>query len=416
MEAHHIPPPDELADITYRWERFRSILVGIIEVIWQPGASVALLIAIRYFSADDFSKGIVSASNFLGFLIAPLSLSLFAKIGKPITWNMAMLYGLTGGLLLAAAFSSALPVYVLLMAVAHIVMMQHLPMNTEMYGTHFTTDKRGHRIGTVFLIAGSVSMVAGVATGILLDIQLEWFRLLFVIAAAAALGVCGCLSKIPSKPLDPAKVGNWVQNLGLIKRDRLFAWMLFAWTILGFGNLMTLPLRIEYMANPDFGINASNKMILIITGVVPLFARLMMTRVLGGLFDRCNLITLRIALNLTFLVSMLMFFSTSHLGVMALGMALLGGGMAGGKILWTLWVTKLAPPDQTSAYMSIHMLSTGVRGSVAPFVGYALIQNLEILEVAFIGSGLTLLSCVLFVPAKKHMDRRTVELSGRTGG
>ncbi len=411
MKVLPLPPPAELADLTYKWEKLRSVLVGMVEVIWQPGASVALLIAIRYFEADDFSKGIVSASNFIGFLIAPLSLSLFARFGRPITWNMAGLYAGTALLLFCAAFTTHLPIYVFLMAIAHITLMQHLPMNTEMYGTHFTTDLRGRRMSTVFLIAGSISAAAGLLTGYILDLNLNGFRGLFILSACAALGAAFCLLQIPSRPLDPKKVGNWVHNLGLVKRDRLFAWMLFSWMLMGFGNLMTLPLRIEYMANPVFGINASNKVILLVTGVIPLIARLIMTRFLGRLFDRVNVVLLRIGLNLLFLISMLLFFSTSHVWVMAVAMALLGGGMAGGKLLWTLWVTKLAPPDLSSAYMSIHMLSTGLRGSIAPFIGYGLIQIMAILQVAWLGAGMVLVSTLLFIPAKRHMDRRTLELS-----
>lgn len=398
--------PEELARITYRWERIRSLLTGFLEVIWQPGASVALLVAIRYFDADFFSKGIVSATNFLGFLFAPITLSLFARGGRPITRNMAALYGGTAVFLFCAAGSTQLGFYVSFMALAHITLMQHLPMNTEMYGMHFTTGQRGHRISTVFLIAGSVSAVASLGVGRLLDIDLNLYRFVFAAAGGCALGIAACLLQVPSRPLNPAKVGHPLRNLRLIREDGLFAWMLLSWMLLGFGNLMTLPLRIEYMANPDFGINASNQTILLITGVVPLVSRLIMTRLLGKLFDRMNLVWLRMLLNLLLLASMLLFFSTPRLPVMALGMALLGSGMAGGRILWTLWVTKLAPPDQTSAYMSVHMMSTGLRGSVAPFVGYLLIDHLPLLQVALIGSGLTLISTLMFFPARHAMADR----------
>ena len=38
---------EQLAVRTYFWERVRSLFVGVIEVVWQPGAAVALLVAIR---------------------------------------------------------------------------------------------------------------------------------------------------------------------------------------------------------------------------------------------------------------------------------------------------------------------------------------------------------------------------------
>jgi predicted MFS family arabinose efflux permease len=193
-------------------------------------------------------------------------------------------------------------------------------------------------------------------------------------------------------------------------KDRLFGWMLLSWMLLGFGNLMTLPLRTEYMANPRFGINATNQEILFITGAVPLIFRLMASRALGKLFDRWNLVTLRLFLNSLFLVSVLIFFNTRNLWLLGLSMAFLGTAMAGGKITWSLWVTKLAPSGQASAYMSIHMLSTGLRGSIAPFVGFALIEGMPPRDVSFIGIGLMLISTLMFLPARPHMDIRTREI------
>ena len=50
---------------------------------------------------------------------------------------------------------------------------------------------------------------------------------------------------------------------------------------MGIGNLITIPLRVEYLANPVHGLNLSNTMILIITMVVPLICRVLSTPLLG---------------------------------------------------------------------------------------------------------------------------------------
>ena len=41
-----------------------------------------------------------------------------------------------------------------------------------------------------------------------------------------------------------------MRALGYAKQDRLFRRVLISWMLLGFGNLMMLPLRVEYLANP----------------------------------------------------------------------------------------------------------------------------------------------------------------------
>lgn len=402
--------PEELARLTYFWERIRSVFTGVIEIIWQPGAAVALLVAIRYYDAGPTAKSLISGSGFMGFLLTPLTLALFAHSRWPIHRAMSLLFLATGALLALVTRAPSAASYVLLVTLAHVVMVQYTPMYTEMYSHHFTTEHRGHRIGTVFILVGASSIVANLVVGALLDIRLDAFKPYMGVAALCCLASAWCLSRIPSRPLEKAKVGNPLRNLGLPWKDKLFGWMLLSWMLLGFGNLMTLPLRTEYMANPRFGINADNREILLITGAVPLVFRLFASRALGRLFDRWNLVTLRLFLNALFLTSVLIFFNTTHLGLLALSMAFLGTAMAGGKITWSLWVTKLAPPGQASAYMSIHMLSTGLRGTLAPFAGFALLAALPPRQVAFIGVAFMLVSTLMFLPARPHMAIRTREI------
>jgi len=396
----------ELARRTYDWERIRAPFTGILELIWQPGAAVALLVAIRYFDAGAIPKSFISASGFIGFLLTPVTLSLLAHSRLPATRAMAALFIGTGLLLLGIPWIPGLTAFVALVSLAHIVMVQYVPLYTDLYRTHFTTDQRGHRIGTVFIIVGAVGFLGNLGAGTLLDASLDYFRPLLVLCAGCAFVSAFCLSRIPSTPLDRSQVGHPLRNLSLAWKDRLFGWMLSSWMLLGFGNLMTLPLRTEYMANPRFGINADNQTILFITGALPLLVRLVMTRLLGGLFDRCNLVTLRVGVNLLFLLSLVLFFNSSRIGMLALGMALLGAAMAGGKILWSLWVTKLAPPEKTSAYMSVHMLCTGFRGTLSPFIGFAMLETTTPARMGNIGALLVLAATLMFLPARRHVLRR----------
>lgn len=407
-----IPAPDSerRAERTYFWERIRAVFSGMLEIIWQPGAAVALLVAIRVYDSGAVAKSVISASGFIGFLITPLTLGLFARSGRPIHEIMRGLFVMTGVMLCLVPVIPGAGAFLLLVSGAHVVMVQYMPLYTEMYSSHFTTSQRGHRIATVFMITGAVSIVANAVTGELLDRDLGWYGAVMGLGGLCAFGSAFCLGRIRTEPLRRDQVGNPLRNLGLAWRDKLFGWLLSSWMLLGFGNLMTLPLRTEYMANPRFGINASNQTILLVTGAVPLVFRLVASRGLGRLFDRWNLVKLRILLNGMFVVSIGLFFSTRSVWVMGVSMALLGTAMAGGRIAWSLWVTKLAPPGQSSAYMSVHMLSTGLRGSLAPFLGYALIERFAIRDVSVMGLGLVLISTLMFVPAIRHMQTREEKL------
>ena len=64
-----------------------------------------------------------------------------------------------------------------------------------------------------------------------------------------------------------------------------------ALTQMGFANLMMLPLRIEYLANPKYSLALQPASIAFLTGVVPNVARLVMSPVWGWLFDRANFST-----------------------------------------------------------------------------------------------------------------------------
>jgi hypothetical protein len=79
-----------------------------------------------------------------------------------------------------------------------------------------------------------------------------------------------------------------------------------------------------------------------------------------------------------------------------------GIALGGGKIFWNLWVTKIASAKKVSSYMSVHMALTGIRGSFAPFLGYAILVSSSPLTVAIIGSLLILISILMFEQYKNH--------------
>ncbi|MGH8019948.1 MAG: hypothetical protein ACREIA_17050 [Opitutaceae bacterium] len=111
-------------------------------------------------------------------------------------------------------------------------------------------------------------------------------------------------------------------------------------------------------------------------------------------------------LNGFFLVAILTFFSTKNIWVIGLAGGLIGMAMAGSNIAWNLWVTKFAPPDRVSEYMSVHTFLTGVRGVIAPFAGFWLIVRCGPMTTACICAGLIALSMILLDPLRrKHREQ-----------
>ena len=79
-----------------------------------------------------------------------------------------------------------------------------------------------------------------------------------------------------------------------------------------------------------------------------------------------------------------------------------GLAMGGGKIFWSLWVTKIASEEKASSYMSIHMALTGLRGSLAPFLGYWILSQSSPSTVAQIGMALITAAIILFELVRNH--------------
>ncbi len=177
--------------------------------------------------------------------------------------------------------------------------------------------------------------------------------------------------------------------------------------LLGLGNLIALPVRVDYLANPEFGINADNTTIAVLMMVIPAVARIISTKMWGYFFDRLHFVTTRNLLNALFLFSIGLFFFSSNLIVLGIAMAFQGLAMGGGKIFWSLWVTKIAPDEKVSSYMSIHMALTGLRGTLAPFLGYWILSQSSPGAVAVIGMALVTVSIVLFELVRGHQRLRT---------
>ena len=62
--------------------------------------------------------------------------------------------------------------------------------------------------------------------------------------------------------------------------------------------------------------------------------------------------------------------------VVLIASGMLGLGFSGGMLAWNLGHQYFAPPHRDSQYMSVHVMLTGLRGLIAPFVGVLLYEML----------------------------------------
>jgi hypothetical protein len=277
---------------------------------------------------------------------------------------------------------------------------------TQIYQENYPEHQRGKLFSrTMILRIGTTALFCDLA-GRLLSNHISRSRyLLLVFAAASGFGAL-CLSRYPSRPLSASGGTHPFHAFRFLREDRIFRQTIISWMFLGFATLMMAPLRVEYLANPRYGVRVNGDvltagMVALITGVIPNVARLVMNPVWGWLFDRMNFFVLRITLNFGFMLGILSFFTTGSLPGLVIGAVLFGISNAGADVAWSLWVTKFAPPQRVADYMSVHTFFTGLRGVVAPVLAFYLVSRLQPQLLGWISVGLIVIACSFLVPEIK---------------
>jgi hypothetical protein len=214
-----------------------------------------------------------------------------------------------------------------------------------------------------------------------------------------------CLSKVPSNVLVSAEGSHPFRALRFGYDDPLFRRTLICWMLMGFANLMMIPMRVEMLANPQYGIAMTVGEIAFLTGVIPNVARIILSPIWGFLFDRANFFVLRVLLNVGFAIGILTFFMSTDRRGLILGAIIYGISNAGGDIAWSLWVTKFAPDNRVADYMSVHTFFTGVRGMLAPITAFQLAKTLSLTTLGVIATVLIFTATVLLLPEIKFGRR-----------
>ncbi len=396
---------EQVTELTYFWDRLRGVSQGILETTWQ---TFGLIVAIRYFHADESIKQYLPAAGGIGLILSPLFLAFFsrqsARVSSQLAWNwlfIALFVGL-------AAIAPGAMLFIACLFLAQFTHAQSLALMTHLYARNYPVSQRGTRLSMSHLFAAFGAIIFGYLGGVILDISLDAYIWILLMGVGAALAGAWFSIRIPSEPGRELRSTHILKSIQTAWQDRLFRWMLIAWMLMGMGNLMLMPIRVEYLANPIYGVNLSNTEISMLLVSTVMIFRLLSTRIWGLLFDRTNLITTRILLNFCFILSIAVFFNSTHIFFLGVGAALLGIAFGGGGIMWALFVTRVAPAERVTAYMSVHGFFTGLRGAIAPFIGYTLISTTHASFTAWVSLLLISLSTLIFLPMRKAISERNL--------
>ena len=386
---------------TFRLERVRAIAGGVLET---AQVTFLLLIATRWFQATPGEKGLLQSASSAGLLLTPLLVSWAAALRWNAERATAGLFAVGALGLLLAALVPTLQVYLAGAGIGFLCVAATAPFVASIYSENYRAERRGDLFSRNIVVRIVVGMIFAWAAGRVLETNPANFRWILGLYAGALALNAWCAWHLPPVPLVRTEGRNPLRAFRWVRQDRLFRLTLVSWMLMGFGNLVMFPLRVEYLANERYGLHLAATEIALFTAIIPNAARLLFTRVWGKLFDRMNFFILRIILNTGFMLGILSFFTGGGVIGLWTGALLFGISNAGADLAWSLWVTKVAPPERVTDYMAVHTFLTGVRGLVAPFAAFYCAAHYGVGPTAA-GAALLILAASLLLVREKGTSR-----------
>ncbi len=382
---------------TYVLDSTRGAVDGVLLSLEQ---SVFLLVAIQFFAVADIYTSLITSSRFIGLFMTVFLPSLFGRRG----WTKSFLVGTNT--LLAGCFlilSATDEVFFVPGIVLHLILIAvRTPLLTAIYEENYAKNRRGRLYSTGVML----SIICGLATGFisanLLEKDITLYRILFIFIGLLTI-ISGLLFlKVPSDKL--RENNHPLKDLKLLVRNKLFGLMSLSWSIVGFANLWSLPLRVVHLADPERGLNFSPFLVILVLSIFPNLIRILLNYYWAGHFDRHHFLRMRITLNVFIAGGILIFFLGKTLIAVSIGSIIMSIGFAGGAYLWNLWVMKIAPPGETQHYMTAHTFLAGLRGMVSPFLGVFAAQIVNLQGIGIISFGIMFAGSLVLLPSLKALE------------
>ena len=392
--------------MTFRLEQFRAVSSGIIEA---AASTFLLTIAVKWYEAGSVSKALLAAAGSCGLLLSPGVVWMTARSRYPTALVASRLFVVGAVGFLVAAAAPWLPLFVVGTSIGLIASSACVPLITQIYQENYPAQNRGRLLSGSFMIRIASAAIMSAVGGLALQDRMHLFPWLLAVFGLAMLFASACLRRCPSLPLLEDTGAHPLRGWRHVRSDPLFRQTLMSWMLMGFANLMMLPLRIEYLGNPKYGVAHDTFTLALLTGVIPHTARFVMSPIWGRLFDRMNFFVLRLMLNVGFALGILGFFTSSHRAGLILGSVFYGISNAGGDVAWSLWVTRFAPPDRVAEYMAVHTFLTGLRGVLAPAAAFYLIDRFAVGGLAVGCAMLIGIACLMLLPEVRSIRGRPVK-------
>lgn len=388
---------------TFHLENLRAFPAGVVETL---GTTFSILIANRVFDAGSLAKASLVALPSLGLLLSLFVVQAVRRSGLSANLMLALIFVASGvGFTISAFAGDRFEIYLLGMVIALVTLTLNLPLFSQIYRRHYPDEVRGRLFSITAFMRKAYAIGTAFLFGWLLTKSLDYYPYLLGVYAIASFMMAGCVMALEQVTLSRSNRVKLFDAFRHAGEDHRFRKLLISWMILGFGNLLSFSLFVEYITNKDYGFDLSEGHVSIITTVIPETCFFIFVLFWGRLFDRMDFYVLRCAINLIFAAGIIFYFMGDGLWALYIGIGLHGVAKAGGNVAWSLWVTKFASADNVAEYMSVHTFLTGCRGVIAPFVAFPLAATLGPGWVGAIGATLIFIATAMLIPDLKTRDR-----------
>lgn len=289
-----------------------------------------------------------------------------------------------------------------------------LPAQNSIIKKRYSDSQRarlyGWWISTFTLFSLPVAMLAGA----LLDMDFQYYRILFVVEGVFGAGQAVFLSLMArgmrsdvAEREEGRGSGHFLRSLwNVFRKDRDFAWFEIYFFLYGIAFLMILPV-IPFFATERLKLDYEQYAMA--KGVIGQLGILFLSPMLGVRLERLHpfRFTGVVCIILAFYpLSMALgsWFPSAGTFLFYLAFAIYALGMAGIKISWDISSLQFAPPGQEATYQGLHVTMTALRASFAPILGSLLLYFGGYAQAFLVSSAFFALAGVLFL--RRYSRRR----------
>jgi hypothetical protein len=356
------------------------------------------IVATKYFNAGPALNAVLVAAPMFGSIMAVYWTSLAA--GRRLVPFINNLQLVLISCVALIATTRLIPdehrtlagwVFALFIVASRLVASGIISLRGVTWRFNYPGKARGQIVSRITVVTTTVLTLGALIAGAFLDRYPGLY--VYIYLGGAALGGLGVyqfskirvrgerlhLQKTPVKPragLATTLLNAFADSRQILREDATFRayqrWQFFQ----GFSFMMAQPLMNWIVSRELTDATRDYALATLLLVVIPQFTMVVFSQVWAPLFDRVSIFRFRALQSVAALTAHIVLATSMILGslwLFAVAGVLLGVSNAGGNLAWNLGQSAFAGKDRIANYQGVHVMLTGVRGCLAPFVATLLL-------------------------------------------